>query len=359
MMDDYRLLASSSIIKEAERINSYLNSFADPLRHLRAQLDSSLHSSAIEAHKRLETTVAGTLQHVYEQYRAAWIEPTQELYKKLESPIKRFQELHTYLESSSIHSAVFEAQQHLETTAAGTLTQIHDQMVAAWAEPMRQAQNIIRKNYLKPHFYAELDSIAERFREFNDLFKNIDFDDITINQDGTISLAEETVTLNDINETVLGLLPKDGEELTLQSFFDILAEKAKSLKGPIKAFILYFLLPYFIGILSTLTSPYYSNIISPESSSNRQVIVKKIKKQTIANFEFTEISSFRFVKADILNVRTKPTIKSEKIDELYLGQVVQIIKKKRNWSFVEYLDASIGEIYSGWVFTRYLERFKK
>jgi hypothetical protein len=332
-MNEYKLLASSSIIKEAERINSYLNSFADPLRHFQAQLDSALYSSAIEAHKRLEATVAGTLQNFHEQFQTAWGEPIQEVYKKLESPIKRFQELHSYLESSSIHSAILEAQRHLETTAAGTLTQIHDQMVAAWAEPMRQAQNIIRKNYPRPSLYAEIESISERFREFNDLFKDVDFENITINQDGTVSVAKEIVTLNDINETVSGLLVKDGEELTLKSFFDELAKKAKSIKKPIMAIIIFFLLPYFINILSALTSPYYSKLISSEADSNRQVIVKKIKKQTIANLPFSEIVRFGFVKADILNVRTKPTIKSEKIDELYLGQVVQIIEKKRNWSF--------------------------
>lgn len=358
-MDDYRLLASNSIVKEAERINNYLKSYADPMRQFRAQLDSSLHSSLIEAHKRLETTIAGTLQNAYEQYRAAWIEPIQELHKRLESPIKRFQKLHTHLESSSIHTAVLEAQRHLETTAAGTLNQIHDQMVSAWAEPLRKAQNIIRKNYFKPHLYEELESVALRFREFNDLFKAIDFDNISINQDGSVSLAEETVTLDDINETVLGLLTEDGEKANLQVFLEGIAEKTKSLEGPIKTIILYFLLPYFIGILSTLTTPYYSNFLSPESNTNRQEIVKKIKKHTLENFQFSGIHSFRFVKANVLNVRKKPTIKSEKIDELYLGQVVQIIQKKRNWTFIEYLDTATAEICSGWVFTRYLERFKK
>ena len=247
----------------------------------------------------------------------------------------------------------------METTCAGTLTKIQERLEYSFAEPLNRFQSYIQKNYNTPHFYREIEAITKRLVEFNGLLRGVDFDNITINPDGTISLANEVATLDEINKTVSDILTESAEKPTFQLFLEELANKAKSLKKPIKAIILHILLPYLISIFSTITSPYYSNFLSHTASINRQEVVRKVKKQISITYRYAEIKRFRFVKVNILNVRRKPTIKSEKIDELYLGQVVRIIQKKRNWSLVEYSDTTTDEVCSGWVFTRYLERFRK
>ncbi len=70
-------------------------------------------------------------------------------------------------------------------------------------------------------------------------------------------------------------------------------------------------------------------------------------------------SHYRFVVANILHVRNTPSRKGDIIDELSCGKIVKILAKKRRWCLIQYEDEDTGEIKEGWVFLRYLKRFKK
>ena len=63
--------------------------------------------------------------------------------------------------------------------------------------------------------------------------------------------------------------------------------------------------------------------------------------------------------ASTLSVRGGPSNKSPILDEISFGQVAKLVKKGRKWSAIEYIDEDTGEVVTGWVFNRYLARFKK
>ncbi|STB71355.1 SH3 domain-containing protein [Clostridium baratii] len=97
-----------------------------------------------------------------------------------------------------------------------------------------------------------------------------------------------------------------------------------------------------------------SNIkINKEIKDN---VVKNIDKEAKNNKEYI-LNIYRFVNTNSLSVRVRNNTKSNKIYELKYGDVVKILKKNKNWSFIEY-EEDEAQI-RGWVFTRYISRFGK
>lgn len=66
---------------------------------------------------------------------------------------------------------------------------------------------------------------------------------------------------------------------------------------------------------------------------------------------------FRYVSTDKLIMRQSNRVKSRVIYTLEFGQVVKVIHKDRNWSLVEYENDE--DVIRGWVFTRYISKFKR
>ncbi len=145
MIHNYDRLMSSSIIKETERINKLFKPYADSFLKIQSQLDSSLYSSVLEAQRHIETTVAGTLQRFREQFKMSCVDSAQKTYEKLEASLRPFQQLQSRIDSS-LHSSILEAHRQLETTVAGTAARLHDQLAGSWAEQIRQVQDSLRKS---------------------------------------------------------------------------------------------------------------------------------------------------------------------------------------------------------------------
>lgn len=85
-------------------------------------------------------------------------------------------------------------------------------------------------------------------------------------------------------------------------------------------------------------------------------VVKNIDKEAKDNKEYI-LNTYRFVNTNALSVRVSNNIKSNKLYELKYGDVVKILKKNKNWSFIEY-EEDEAQI-RGWAFTRYISRFGK
>ncbi|WP_217078239.1 SH3 domain-containing protein [Clostridium baratii] len=107
-----------------------------------------------------------------------------------------------------------------------------------------------------------------------------------------------------------------------------------------------------------------SSIIQVQANENnikadkeiKSNVVKNIDKEAKDNKEYI-LNTYRFVNADALSVRVSNNTKSNKIYELKYGNVVKILRKNKNWSFIEY-EEDEAQI-RGWVFTRYISRFGK
>ncbi|MBF0706609.1 SH3 domain-containing protein (plasmid) [Alkalihalobacillus hwajinpoensis] len=65
----------------------------------------------------------------------------------------------------------------------------------------------------------------------------------------------------------------------------------------------------------------------------------------------------RLVIKDNLYVRSNKKKQSNIVDVLNIGNIVRIIEKNRNWTFVEYENGD-GELERGWVNTRYIKQIR-
>lgn len=88
-------------------------------------------------------------------------------------------------------------------------------------------------------------------------------------------------------------------------------------------------------------------------SVNNTLIINVESKDVIDEF----MKIYRYVSTDQLIIRQTNKVKSKALYTLEFGQVVRIIHKERNWTLVEY-ESNEGAI-RGWVFTRYISKFKK
>ncbi len=133
------------------------------------------------------------------------------------------------------------------------------------------------------------------------------------------------------------------------------------LKTPpvIQAFVIFFFLQFFLpqvnNIISLVLNPYIQEIIATSNKTSKD-LVKKIKHVPASSFGI-DVSRLRFITGTNLRLRQKNSTNSQVIDELEIGQIVEVIRKKKNWIQVKvtYED----EVLIGWVFTRYTAKFKK
>lgn len=188
-------------------------------------------------------------------------------------------------------------------------------------------------------------------KKLSDSLADINFN---FNRDGTISIEDEMFSTEEIQNKVDEIIEeeslnikKDPIENTINIFIKLAINTKESI---IKILIL----GLIINFLSHNVIEPLKNKIKNDINKNKKIIIKKIQNKKFANEIYS--LNFRFVTVKILNVRIKNSRKSAKIGELHLGDVVYIIKKKKNWSLVLYKNDE-AEI-KGWVFSRYLNKFK-
>jgi len=107
-------------------------------------------------------------------------------------------------------------------------------------------------------------------------------------------------------------------------------------------------------------------IIQQAQTTDYKVIEKAIKFEVnnalSINIESPDvkdelIKTYGYVSTDSLIMRQSNKVKSRALHTLEFGQVVKIVHKDRNWTLVEY--ETDEDVIRGWVFTRYISKFKK
>ena len=71
----------------------------------------------------------------------------------------------------------------------------------------------------------------------------------------------------------------------------------------------------------------------------------------------TALKDYRLVTAKVLFVRKSNYQRSELIGQLYIGGIVKVIQKKKDWTLIKWEDNDKDLMIKGWVFSRYLKTF--
>lgn len=118
------------------------------------------------------------------------------------------------------------------------------------------------------------------------------------------------------------------------------------------------ILLYFLG--STLFLSFF-NITNTSEFDNLPKYEETFLKQRVKEIEQKHKEntnvSFRLVIKDI-PIYSSNRRDSTKMGNLFIGDEVQIIQKKKNWSKIKWIDEDTSQSISGWVFTRYLKVIK-
>jgi len=148
--------------------------------------------------------------------------------------------------------------------------------------------------------------------------------------------------LNTINLNNLGL-EKDIENLT---------NYIKKQNNPFMVLIY----PIILGLIINFMSSFFEKNIP--LYNNPQYITKKVSVNIKKTIPQQSLSNFRLVKCDLLNVRIGKSTKKQIIGYLSRNDLVEIIKKNKNWTLIKYTNSENDTMIQGWVFTRYLLEIK-
>jgi len=206
-----------------------------------------------------------------------------------------------------------------------------------------------------------LSSVEQAIQENLQVFRDIDWSTLIEPED--LEELELDDLLNDMDIDL-------NDYISLQQRIAGFANRIKA-KYPVVYLLLLFL------VLSPIQSAYndaVSNLIRGTTASSLQQTVSKDYKVIEKNIkidvnnvlnvsiELRDIKDellkrYGYVSTDQLIVRQHNRVKSKALHTLEFGQVVEIIRKNRNWTLVEH-EGDEGLI-RGWVFTRYISSFKK
>lgn len=153
------------------------------------------------------------------------------------------------------------------------------------------------------------------------------------------------------------LLQALGTAETPERFAELLAKCSKWLKWALISFLIAVVLPYSVSVSANLSMPYIEQYLKQSTVVTQREQTKEIKKLSMGELG-EALRDCRFVTAATLALRGTPNARAKSIDTLRFGQVVTVISVKPDWTEVAY-EYGDGQVVTGWVFTRYLSKFRR
>ena len=143
------------------------------------------------------------------------------------------------------------------------------------------------------------------------------------------------------------------DEIKLAKSFSLYSDQDKKYLSYIYH---YYFLPSVFLFLS-LTLPNILQVKEEIKTIETKQQLRSFVRSTHTTFNPQVLKDYRFVIADLLNFRDRPSMNSNVIDSLPIGTTVRVINKSnRSWLLVE-VEIN-GELEQGWVLRRYTTYFK-
>lgn len=220
------------------------------------------------------------------------------------------------------------------SSAAKAAKQSYDQLFTAseiWREQLERLT--------KPDYLTSFLSVIEQDVEW---------------QSGSLdSYLDEPSETSDDKESLRDLSNAESPE----QFAEILTRCSRWVKWAVLTFVVVVIWPIMLAVAANLLTPSVEEYFHGKPAQQKCVQVREIKKLPLAELG-VELRDYRFSKAKSLVLRETPSARASQRGVLSLGQVVAVVSVKRDWTEVVY-EYGDGETVSGWVFTRYLEKFRR
>lgn len=335
--------------------------FHDPMKEIREAMKAiQLHDSMKEAHEAMK---ALQLHDSMKEYR--------EVMKaiQLHDPMKEAREAMKALQLQ------YPMKEYLKAMKA---IQLHD--------PMKEAREAMKALQLQGSMKEYLEAmkaiqIQSSTWEVNDAFKSLGLEGILktissqewplaytpldggidVNSDNTVTIDSTTLSCVDIQQIANEIADKTFNRSSEQLGYAIttLVAEIRALKNPaLERIISLLVYPIIVALIFSIVNP-IADFYIKDSLSAEKLELKKIKKHILAATEnVVTLDSYRLVSREFLDARANPSARSQAFRRLYRGQVVVLIEKRKDWSLVAWSDDESEVAVQGWVFSRYLSKFR-
>lgn len=186
--------------------------------------------------------------------------------------------------------------------------------------------------------------------------------DIILNDDSTFTVNSTKLSYIEVQNIANRIVDrKVGQSIKgLEHAITGIAADIRALKNPALEKILTFLIyPIIIGLILSVVNPIMDYYIKKSLSAEKRETEKKIKKHVaMVVGDMGTLDSYRLISSKALNIRSKASRKSAILGQIYLGHIVVLVKKDKDWSLVTWSDNDSGVMIQGWVFSRYLSKLR-
>ena len=199
------------------------------------------------------------------------------------------------------------------------------------------------------------DNLYNTIAEYKNILNEINFDNVIINNNGTIEYEGNIYAEDEIEETSDEII----EEINNKGKFEVetfLKKLIFCILGTILISFLqtddlkYLFLMIFSGFLSQPGADAYTFL--------KDKFIKVFKKESITNDYFDNYSGL--VQIDNLKLRKKPVKDSKVIANLEFGSSIEIKNQLGSWIEINYCIAEDNNTYiSGWVYANGIKRINK
>lgn len=320
--------------------------FYDPLREINEHMKSII-NPLYKFEKQMEY-LYDPMKKINEQMEAMY-NPLGNIQKELDSLYSQMTPNFSSLSSITKLANVF--QESLNATLA--MPSMKDQMDAlskSYSE-YRKIGDFASASLKSPALTSLVDSIIDRQKEARQYISSIE----------SIEVVSESILLQEIENIRENILEVNSSgNIKIEEYLFNLNEYIVSQKNPHLLLLFQaYILPIIMGII---TSMVYDLAIKPnlEDMNTKQVTIKKeIIQQVKEHIPNPQVRvDYRIVKVDVLNVREGKSRSSKIISSLTFGEVVEIIRKEKNWSLIKRYNPESETYIQGWVFTRYLAQIR-
>ncbi|MFP3555686.1 hypothetical protein SB861_33980 [Paraburkholderia sp. SIMBA_049] len=142
-----------------------------------------------------------------------------------------------------------------------------------------------------------------------------------------------------------------------------IADEMRAMNGsPLKQILLVYILPILFIALSSLISPiadyYIKGVLESRSHPTTPREVKKNVRKNVPLYadNANDLKPFRIVSRRELAVHSHPSSRSPAFADVYLGDAVVLLEKRKDWSWIAWSTDEDSPARQGWVFTRYVTK---
>ena len=202
-----------------------------------------------------------------------------------------------------------------------------------------------------------LSTIEAARKSFDNIFAT--FRDIDFSQ-----MGESEEDLREAEAQVEDIAQMASEQADFQAATEQIAKAVEAFPNP---FVRLFLWVHFRtllnhiygGVVSTVISVAVTSCMTAVPAQSPQEATKNVKEAAKAAVSVPELlADQRFISGKVVSVRMNPRANSPELARLKFGNVVRVVETERDFTLVVWADKDAGVEIQGWVFSRYLEKFR-